>query len=78
MFAGIDEATQAARQRVKRDAEWIGSIRTETIAYMNVNTRMCDIVSQEKNTAVREKLVAVWDGVLADIMNAGDEVRSKL
>lgn len=77
-MTGIDTAIKNEWMRAVRDAEYVGSIRTETIAYQSVNMRMSDIVTQEKNTAIREKLTAVWDGVLADIMNAGDEARSEL
>lgn len=74
----INEAIRNQWMQAVHDAEYVGVTRTEATAYIAVNQRMQDIVSQEKNPHTKMVLIAVWNGILADIVNAADEAREKI
>lgn len=73
----INEAIDDARKAVNADYYYNGSIETQNKAYKDVCMRLLEAesVSPDQWKGV---IRAIRNGVLADIVNAGEEVRKKV
>ena len=73
----INEAIEEARKAVNEDYYYNGSIETQNKAYKDVSMRLfeAEAVSPDQWKGV---IRAIRNGVLADIVNAGEEVRKKV
>lgn len=75
--AGIDQAISAMYEQMKNDGVYIGSLRTETKAHKAVRERLRDA-----RPHIDPQFLTLFDalttGVLADITDAGKEVRRPL
>ena len=73
----INEAIENARKAVKDDCFYNGSIETQNKAYKDVCMRLLEaeaVAPDHWKGVIR----AIRNGVLADIVNAGEEVRKKV
>ena len=73
----INEAIDAARKAVRDDCFYNGSIETQNKAYKDVSLRLFEaehVAPDQWKGVIR----AIRNGVLADIVNAGEEVRKKV
>lgn len=78
MTKGIEEAIRKELKRMKDDAFYNGSRATQNRIYEMVDTRFRYIVSQTCDRDLRDAIKAIWNGVLADIEDGGDEIREGL
>lgn len=78
MTTGIDKAIKEEIKRMKETVFYNGSMKTQNRIYEMVEERLNDNISQECDPAIREKIRAIKNGVLADITDAGDEIREEL
>ena len=72
----INEAIDSARKLVNEDYFYNGSIETQNKAYRDVCFRMLEaeaVAPKQWKGVIR----AIRNGVLAEIVNAGEEVRHK-
>lgn len=71
---GIDEAIRNEIKRLKNTVFENGVLETTNRIYEMVEERLNDNISQESDPEIREKIKAITNGVLADIIDARDEV----
>ena len=73
----IDVAIKCVRDQTIRDATYNGSIRTETKAHRAVRERL-----EDARPHIPKEFLTLFDaltnGVLADISDAGEQIRSQL
>lgn len=73
----INEAIDNARKLVDDDYFYNGSIETQNKAYKDVALRLLEAEAVAPD-CWKGVIRAIGNGVLADIVNAGDEVRKKI
>ena len=75
--AGIDQAISSMYEQMRNDGVYIGSLRTETKAHKAVRERLRDA-----RPHIDPEFLTIYDaltsGVLADIVDAGEEVRRQI
>ena len=73
----VDEAVKNISNKILEDSFYLGSIRTETKAYHAIKDRL-----DEARPYIDQEFLSVFDalysGVLADVSDAGTEVRRPL
>lgn len=74
----INEAIKEARKAVYDDNFYNGSFETENKAYRYVSMHLISAENTTPSIEVKEVIRAIRKMVLADISNAGDEVRRKV
>lgn len=70
----MNEVIREARERAYHDNFYNGARAVQTKAYAAVDRRIQDVLAAMDDEEQKEIVVALWRGVLADIINAGDEV----
>lgn len=78
MTTGIDKAIRKEIKRMKETVFKNGSLKTQNRIYEMVEERLNDNIAQEFDSEIQEKIRAIRNGVLADIREAGDEIREEL